>query len=210
MEQKNIVFHEGKVDKVARQTLNRHRSALIWFTGLPASGKSTIANELEYMLHAKQIRTFVLDGDNIRHGLNKGLGFSEEDRRENLRRVGEVSKLFVHAGVLTMAAFVSPYRYDRQAIRSLLDEGEFIEVYLKCDLSVCETRDPKGLYKKARKGEIPNFTGISDPYEPPENPELVIETDKLTIEESLQVILEYMNETSLLHNIFSSSSNAAK
>ena len=209
MEQKNIVFHEGKVDKVARQILNKHRSALIWFTGLPASGKSTIANELEYILHGRQIRTFVLDGDNIRHGLNRGLGFSEDDRRENLRRVGEVAKLFVHAGVLTMAAFVSPYRFDRRAIRSLLDEGEFIEVFLKCDLSVCETRDPKGLYKKARKGEIPNFTGISDPYEYPENPEIVIETDKLTIEESVQVILEYINDNSLLQKALTSSLNMA-
>lgn len=193
----NIVFHHPKISRYDRWDMNDHRSALLWFTGLSASGKSTLAIELEYILHQQRVRTYVLDGDNVRHGLNKGLGFSEADRHENLRRVGEVSKLFVDAGVLTMAAFISPYKQDRETIRQLFAGEEFIEVYVKCDLCVCESRDPKGLYKKARKGEIANFTGISDPYEPPETPEIIVDTGRMSLEESLNTVLEYLNKAGL-------------
>jgi adenylylsulfate kinase len=179
---------------------NAHRSALVWVTGLSASGKSTIATELERMLFIDKINTFVLDGDNVRHGLCKDLGFAADDRRENLRRVGEVAKLLVDAGVLTLAAFISPYAADRNAIRALFDndESDFIEIYLKCELAVCEERDPKGLYKKARKGEIPFFTGISDPYEAPESPELIIETDRLTIDECVKKIADYLKTRKII------------
>lgn len=196
----NIKWHNGKITKEDRWSISGHRSALIWITGLSASGKSSIATELEHTLFNHNIKTFVLDGDNVRHGLSKDLGFSHDDRRENLRRVGEVAKLLVDAGTLTIAAFISPYTDQRQAIRNLFDgnKNEFIQVYLKCDISVCESRDPKGLYKKARKGEIPYFTGVSDPYEPPENAEIVIETDKLSIEESVDMIVKYLNKKGLL------------
>jgi len=191
---RNIKWHKPRITKKDRWGSNKHKSALIWITGLSASGKSTIAIELEHRLFQKKIKTFVLDGDNVRHGLNKDLGFSPEDRKENLRRVGEVAKLLVDAGLLTIAAFISPYASDRDAIRELFskDNEDFIEVYLKCDLDVCESRDPKGLYKKARKGEIPEFTGVSQPYEKPENPEFIIETDRLGIEESVESLIAYL------------------
>jgi adenylylsulfate kinase len=193
-EDRNIKWHKGKITKTERWMKNAHRSALIWITGLSASGKSTIATELERRLFIDNIHTFVLDGDNVRHGLCKDLGFSTDDRRENLRRVGEIAKLLVEAGILTIAAFISPYARDRNAIRALFetDEADFVEIYLKCELAVCEERDPKGLYKKARKGEIPFFTGVSDPYEVPESPELIIETDRLTIDESIKKIADYL------------------
>ena len=195
----NIKWHKGKITKEDRWSISGHRSALIWITGLSASGKSSISTELEHTLFNHNLKTFVLDGDNVRHGLSKDLGFSHDDRRENLRRVGEVAKLLVDAGTLTIAAFISPYADQRQAIRNLFDsKNEFIEVYLKCDISVCESRDPKGLYKKARKGEIPFFTGVSDPYEPPENPELVIETARLSIGESVDMIVKYLKGKGLL------------
>ena len=192
--EKNITWHKAKVSKKERWMQNAHRSALIWITGLSASGKSTVATELEHTLFSEKINTFVLDGDNVRHGLCKDLGFSAENRKENLRRVGEVAKLLVDAGVLTIAAFISPYTADRNSIRALFnaDDEEFIEVYLKCDISVCEQRDPKGLYKKARAGEIPQFTGISDPYEEPVSPEIVIETDRLSVEESVDMIIDHL------------------
>jgi adenylylsulfate kinase len=179
---------------------NAHRSALIWITGLSASGKSTVAAELERRLFNDKINTFVLDGDNVRHGLCKDLGFTAEDRKENLRRVGEVAKLLVDAGVLTIAAFISPYAAERNNIRALFntDDEEFIEIFLKCDLAVCEERDPKGLYKKARKGEIPFFTGISDPYEVPETPEMVIETDRLAIDESVKKIIDHLKAKKII------------
>ncbi|PKL50219.1 MAG: adenylyl-sulfate kinase [Nitrospira bacterium HGW-Nitrospira-1] len=188
------------ITKKDRCAGNKHKPALIWITGLSASGKSSVAIELERRLLQKQIKTFVLDGDNVRHGLNKNLGFSPSDRKENLRRVGEVAKLLVNAGILTIAAFISPYASDREAIRELFSaEGKaFIEVYLKCDLAVCESRDPKGLYKKARRGEIPDFTGISQPYETPANPEIVIETDRLSIEESVNAIITYLTEKKII------------
>ena len=197
---KNIKWHHAKVTKKDRWMQNAHRSALIWITGLSASGKSTIAAELEHRLFRDKINTFVLDGDNVRHGLCKDLGFTAEDRKENLRRVGEVAKLLVDAGVLTIAAFISPYASERNNIRALFnaDDEEFIEVYLKCDLSVCEERDPKGLYKKARKGEIPFFTGISDPYEVPDSPEIVIETDRLAIDESVKKILKHLKAKNII------------
>ena len=173
---KNIFWHEGNITGMDRLRMNEHRSACLWFTGLSGSGKSWIANELENILFENGIHTYVLDGDNIRHGLNRNLGFSPEDRTENIRRIGEVSKLFVDAGIIVMTAFISPYRGDRDLVRELMNENEFIEVFVKCDLAVCEERDPKGLYKKARLGEIKEFTGISAPYEEPLNPELVVDT----------------------------------
>jgi adenylylsulfate kinase len=197
---RNIQWHTPRITKKDRWGSNKHKSALIWITGLSASGKSTIAIEIEHRLFQKQIKTFVLDGDNVRHGLNKDLGFSPEDRAENLRRVGEVAKLLVDAGILTIAAFISPFASDREAIRKLFnsDNEEFIEVYLKCDLAVCETRDPKGLYKKARKGEIPEFTGISQPYEVPASPGITIETDRLGVEESVETIIKYLKEKKII------------
>ena len=186
--------HEGVIQKNDRQRLNGHKSAILWFTGLPGSGKSTLACRLEEKLFRRGIRTFVIDGDNIRTGLNKGLGFSAEDRQENIRRIGEVAKLFVEAGTMVMTAFISPYRKDRELVRNLVDKGEFIEVYVKCPLRVCEQRDVKGHYKMARQGIIKNFTGIDDPYEEPEHPEQVIETDRMTIDESVEHIIQYLAE----------------
>jgi len=197
---RNIKWHKPRITKKDRWGSNKHKSALIWITGLSASGKSTIAIELEHRLFQKKIKTFVLDGDNVRHGLNKDLGFSPEDRRENLRRVGEVAKLLVDAGLLTIAAFISPYASDRDAIRELFSSSneEFIEVYLKCGLDVCELRDPKGLYKKARSGEIPEFTGVSQPYETPLNPEIIIESDKLAVEECVEALIAYLTDKEII------------
>jgi len=197
---RNIKWHKARITKADRWGSNQHKSALIWITGLSASGKSTIAIELEHRLFQDKIKTFVLDGDNVRHGLNKDLGFSPEDRKENLRRVGEVAKLLVDAGLLTIAAFISPYASDRDSIRELFskDNEEFIEVYLKCDLAVCESRDPKGLYKKARRGEIPDFTGISQPYEAPANPEIILDTGKLGIEESVGNLIAYLKKKEII------------
>ncbi|GGH76540.1 adenylylsulfate kinase [Pullulanibacillus pueri] len=190
----NIVWHDGQVSKQDRQALNGHKSAVLWFTGLSGAGKSTVAVEVEKLLHKMGIRTYILDGDNIRHGLNKNLGFSPEDRKENIRRIGEVSKLFVDAGLFTLTAFISPYQEDRDLVRDILGEKEFIEIYVKCDLEECEKRDPKGLYAKARKGEIKNFTGIDAPYEAPEKPELVVENDRQTIGESAQQVIDYLQK----------------
>ena len=197
---KTLKWHKSGISGSDCRRSEQHKSALIWITGLSASGKSTIATELKHRLFQKKVKTFVLDGDNVRHGLNKDLGFSPGDRKENLRRVGEVAKLLVDAGILTIAAFISPYASDREAIRELFsrDNEEFIEVYLKCPLTVCEARDPKGLYKKARKGEIPDFTGISQPYETPINPQVLIETDRLGIEESVDTIIRYLTEKKII------------
>ena len=186
--------HEGVIQKDDRQRLNGHRSAIVWFTGLPGSGKSTLACRLEEKLFSKGVRTFVIDGDSVRTGLNKDLGFSAEDREENIRRIGEVAKLFVEAGVIVMTAFISPYRKDRESVRNLVDNAEFIEVYVKCPLGVCEQRDVKGHYKMARQGIIKHFTGIDDPYEDPEHPERVIETDQMTVDEGVEHIIRYLAE----------------
>ncbi|HLR79191.1 MAG TPA: adenylyl-sulfate kinase [Bacillota bacterium] len=190
----NIVWHESDVTKEHRQRLNRHRSAVLWFTGLSASGKSTISVALEKALHTKGIHTYRLDGDNIRHGLNNNLGFRPEDRTENIRRVGEVAKLMVDAGLITLAAFISPYAADRKQVRDLVETEEFIEIYVKASLEVCESRDPKGLYKKARLGEIKDFTGIDAPYEEPKRPEIIIDTDHIGVDESVQLIMDYLEQ----------------
>jgi len=190
----NIKWHHGKITKEDRVTLLNQKGATIWLTGLSGSGKSTIAVELEHALIENKHQAYILDGDNIRHGLNKNLGFSPEDRTENIRRIGEVAKLFTEANIITIAAFVSPYREDRDNVRKLLGRGEFVEIYVKCSLEVCEKRDTKGLYKKARAGEVKDFTGISAPYEEPLNPELTIDSSTLSVEESAREILNYLEE----------------
>jgi adenylylsulfate kinase len=188
----NIKWHHGKITKEYREKLLNQKGVTIWLTGLSGSGKSTIAVELEHALIENKHQAYILDGDNIRHGLNKNLGFSPEDRTENIRRIGEVSKLFTEANIITIAAFVSPYREDRENVRKLLDDGGFVDIYVKCSLEVCEERDTKGLYKKARAGEVKDFTGISAPYEEPLDPELTIDSSKLSIEESTRTILNYL------------------
>ena len=195
---KNITWHESNITKEDRERLNGHKAVVLWFTGLSGSGKSTLAHAVEQALYDKGCRTIVLDGDNIRHGLNKNLGFSPEDREENIRRIGEVAKLFTQAGVIALTAFISPYRADRDKARELLNDGEFVEVYLKCAVDVCESRDVKGLYKKARAGEIKEFTGISAPYEEPLNPALVIDTAAETLEESTRKVLAYLQSREII------------
>ncbi|KRF60900.1 adenylyl-sulfate kinase [Peribacillus butanolivorans] len=188
----NVTWHEASLTKELRRKQNGHESTVLWFTGLSGSGKSTIANAVAKELYNRNIRSYVLDGDNIRHGLNKDLGFSEEDRTENIRRIGEVSKLFVDSGQFVLTAFISPFRADRQIVRDLLEEGEFIEVYIKCPIEECEVRDPKGLYDKARKGIIKDFTGIDSPYEEPEQPEIVLESNQYSIEECVEQVINYL------------------
>lgn len=188
----NIVWHEGHVTREQRQGLLQQQGALVWLTGLPSSGKSTIAFTAEHALVERGRLAYVLDGDNIRHGLNKNLGFSAEDRTENIRRIGEVGKLFADAGLVTLTSFVSPYRADRDAVRALLAPGDFIEVFVDTPVELCEERDPKGLYKKARAGQIPNFTGVSDPYEPPQQPELVLKTASCTPQEAALRIISLL------------------
>jgi adenylylsulfate kinase len=195
---KEIYWHEFQVTKNDRQALHGHKSRILWFTGLSGSGKSTIANALEARLHKEGFSTFLLDGDNTRFGLNNDLGFSEEDRKENIRRIGEVCRLMSHAGLIVLASFISPYKEDRSFVRSLAEEDEFIEVYVDCPVEVCEARDPKGLYQKAKKGEIPAFTGISAPYEPPDAPEIIIRSDLEGIDESVKKIVCYLKEKSHL------------
>ncbi|WP_457680811.1 adenylyl-sulfate kinase [Thermovibrio sp.] len=189
-----IVPHKGRITREDREKLNGHKSFILWFTGLSGSGKSTLSHRVEEILHSMGVRTYVLDGDNIRMGLNKDLGFSKEDRKENIRRIGEVAKLFVDAGVVVLSAFISPYRKDREFVRNLVEPEDFIEIFVKCPLEVCEKRDPKGLYRKARAGIIKNFTGIDDPYEEPENPEIVVETDKYTVDECAFKVVSYLVE----------------
>ncbi|MCF6154325.1 MAG: adenylyl-sulfate kinase [Candidatus Brocadia sp.] len=188
----NIKWHHGKITKDDRIKLMKQKGVTIWLTGLSGSGKSTIAVELEHALLENKHLAYILDGDNIRHGLNKNLGFSPEDRTENIRRIGEVAKLFTDANMITITAFISPYRQDRDNVRKLLKDGEFVEIYVKCPLEVCEQRDTKGLYKKARAGEVKEFTGISAPYEEPLHPELMIDTSKMTVEESTRIVLNYL------------------
>jgi adenylylsulfate kinase len=194
----NIVWHDSSVTKEERRKQNNYQSMCIWFTGLSGSGKSTLANALARHLFEANIQTYVLDGDNIRHGLNKDLGFTDEDRKENIRRIGEVSKLFVDSGQIVLTAFISPFREDRQQVRDILSDNEFFEVYVKCSLDECEVRDPKGLYKKARNNEIKHFTGIDSPYEEPENPAIIVDTETQTVEESVKQIVDYLVKKQLI------------
>ncbi|USL45757.1 adenylyl-sulfate kinase [Priestia megaterium] len=195
---RNITWHDYTITKKQRRNQNGHESFIIWFTGLSGSGKSTIANALAKALFIRKINNYVLDGDNIRHGLNKDLGFSEKERTENIRRIGEISKLFVDSGLVILTAFISPFQEDRDQVRQLVEPKEFIEIYVKCTLDECEKRDSKKLYQKARAGEIKNFTGIDSPYEEPVNPELVVETDTLSIEECVNKIIIYLETMKLI------------
>jgi len=190
----NIVHHDHLVTKEKRLTKRAQKPCILWFTGYSASGKSTIANAVENILFEQGKLTYLLDGDNVRHGLNKDLGFDDNARVENIRRIGEVSKLFIDAGLIVITAFISPFQKDRDLVRSLVESDEFVEVFIDTPIEVCEARDPKGLYKKARAGVIPHFTGIDSPYEAPENPEVRVQTDLLSIEECAQVIIDYVNE----------------
>ncbi len=188
----NVVWHQAAIDRNARENLNGHKSVILWFTGLSGSGKSTLAHAVEEKLYEMKCRTYVLDGDNIRHGLCGDLGFSNEDRVENIRRIGEVAKLFLEAGVITLTAFISPFRADRNNVRKITSEGDFFEIYCKCSLDICEERDVKGLYKKARAGEIREFTGINSPYEEPLSPELTVDTGSETLEESTDKVIKLL------------------
>jgi adenylylsulfate kinase len=192
LKSKHVVWHPGAVTKADREVVTGHKACTLWMTGLPASGKSTLAVALEKTLWERGVHAYVLDGDNIRHGLNKDLGFSPEDRNENIRRIGEVAKLFTTAGVINLTAFISPYRADRDQARKLMSDAEFVEVFVDCSVTECERRDPKGHYKKARSGEIKEFTGVSAPYEPPLQPEIVVHTDRESEEESVATILSYL------------------
>jgi adenylylsulfate kinase len=188
----SVVWHQGAVTRENREQLKGHRGFTLWFTGLSAAGKSTLAVEIEKALFASGCHTYILDGDNIRYGLNNNLGFSPQDREENIRRIGEVAKLFRDCGIINLTAFISPYRSDRQRARRLSDDGCFIEVFVDCPLEVCEQRDPKGMYCKARQGLIKEFTGISAPYEAPQRPEIHLCTDQMTVEECVQAVLDYL------------------
>jgi len=192
--EKNIVWHSATVTRQRREHMNKHKSLVLWFTGLSGAGKSTLAHALEEHLYQMKCRTYVFDGDNVRHGLCGDLGFSDDDRTENIRRVGEMAKLTMDAGLITLTAFISPIGKDRERVKKLFDVGEFIEVYCKCSLNVCEARDVKGLYKRARNGEIPSFTGISSVYDEPVNPDIIIDTDKLSIEESVARVVSLMKK----------------
>ncbi len=199
MSNKNIVWHDHHVTKEERSNIKNQKPCILWFTGLSGSGKSTIANAVESKLLELNKHTYLLDGDNIRMGLNKGLSFSDEDRIENIRRIGEVSKLFVDAGTIVLTAFISPFQKERDAVRGLMEEDEFIEVFIDTPLEVCESRDPKGLYQKARKGEIPNFTGISSPYEAPTEPEIHILNNNISIDDVTAQIINYLKNRGYLH-----------
>ena len=194
----NVVWHEHKVTRKEREELLKQKGVVLWFTGLSGSGKSTIANEVAHKLHQMNKLTYVLDGDNIRHGLNKDLGFSPEERNENIRRISEVANLFADAGIITLTAFISPYKKYRNFCRELAGKNRFIEVYAKASLETCEKRDPKGMYKKAREGIIKDFTGIDAPYEEPENPEIIIDTDKETIDESADKVIQKIKEMEII------------
>jgi adenylylsulfate kinase len=194
----NIVWHPGAVTRTDREKLNGHRGAIVWLTGLSGSGKSTIAVDLEKGLWSRGVRAYILDGDNIRHGLNKNLGFSPADRTENIRRIGEVAKLFTEAGMIAITAFISPYRADRDQVRALVAPGDFVEIHVDCPLEVCEQRDVKGLYQKARAGQIPEFTGISAPYEAPLAPELVVRTGTQPVAESVRQVLAHLETQGII------------
>ena len=194
----NVVWHNATVTRERRQNQNGHKSVILWFTGLSGAGKSSLAHAVEERLHQLGCRTFVLDGDNVRHGLCGDLGFSVEDRMENIRRIGEVSKLFLEAGVIAMTAFISPFRSEREAARRLVPHGEFFEIYCHCPIEVCEARDVKGLYRRARAGEITDFTGISSPYEEPIKPELTVETGTRPIEDCVDEVLALLHKRGIL------------
>jgi adenylylsulfate kinase len=200
MNNSNIVWHNATVTREGRNKQNNHKSIVLWFTGLSGSGKSTLAHAVEEKLHALECKTIVLDGDNIRHGLNGDLSFIDRDRKENLRRVGEVSKLFVEAGVITLAAFISPFKDDRKLVRGLVPYGDFMEIFVDCSIEICERRDTKGLYKRARTGEIPNFTGISSPYEVPDSAELVVKTDNKNLAESVEEVMKALTDKGVIIN----------
>ena len=194
MKSSNIIYHQATVTRQRRNKLNEHRSVVLWFTGLSGSGKSTLAHALEEKLFQKGCRTFVLDGDNVRHGLNSNLDFSESDRTENIRRISEVSKLMLESGLIVMTAFISPFNKDRNEAKRLISNDDFIEIYCKASLETCEARDVKGLYKKARAGKIKNYTGIDSPYEVPENPDLIIDTDNETLDNAVFKILNFLEK----------------
>lgn len=194
----NTVWHHATVTRELREQQNGHRSAILWFTGLSGAGKSTLAHAVEERLHQIGCRTFVFDGDNVRHGLCSDLGFTAADREENIRRIGEMAKLFLEAGVISLTAFISPFRRDRERVRSLTPHGDFLEIYCKCGLEICEARDVKGLYKRARAGEIKDFTGISSPYEEPEDPELAVDTGGQPLEACVEQVLTVLRERGIL------------
>lgn len=193
-----MVWHHATVTRERRERLSGHRSVILWFTGLSGAGKSTLAHAVEEELYRMGNRTFVFDGDNVRHGLNSNLGFSAQDRKENIRRIGEMCKLFVEAGVISLTAFISPFSDDRDQVRGLVKEGDFIEIFCDCSLEVCESRDVKGMYAKARRGEISDFTGISAPYEAPEDPELVLDTGSVSLEHCVERIISYLIENGVI------------
>ena len=199
MKTPNTIYHNATVTRKRRNQLNDHKSAVIWFTGLSGSGKSTLAHSVEEELHNLDCRTFVLDGDNVRHGLSSNLTFSDVDRKENIRRIGEAAKLMMEAGVIAMTAVISPFREDRNNVRGLLSQEDFIEIFCKASLETCESRDVKGLYKRARTGEIKNYTGIDSPYEAPDNPELVIDTDGETLEESVVKVIDFLKSREIVN-----------
>jgi adenylylsulfate kinase len=194
----HTVWHRATVTRQRREHKNAHKSVVLWFTGLSGSGKSTLAHAVEEQLHRSGLNTFVLDGDNVRHGLCSDLGFSDADRKENIRRIGETAKLLVEAGIITLTAFISPFQAERAVARNLIPQGDFIEIHCFCPLAVCEQRDVKGLYKKARLGEIKDFTGISSPYEEPQNPELRIDTSQLTLEQSVEQVISQLRARNIL------------
>lgn len=194
----NVKWHQPTVTREKREARNRHKSYILWFTGLSGSGKSTLAHAIEEELYRMGCNTFVFDGDNVRHGLNKDLGFSQEDRKENIRRIGEMCKLFIEAGVIALTAFISPYIKDRNTVRQMVKDHDFIEIYCDCSLDICEKRDVKGSYAKARKGEIPDFTGISAPYEVPENPEIIVSTGRDTLEQCMDKVIKYLIDNNLI------------
>lgn len=194
----NVVWHHATIKRTDRQLQNGHGSTVLWFTGLSGAGKSTLAHAVEARLHSLGCRTYVLDGDNVRHGLCGDLGFSAQDRTENIRRIGEIAKLMIDAGVFALTAFISPFRADRERVRGMVMHGEFIEIYCQCTVDVCEARDVKGLYKRARAGEVKEFTGISSPYEAPLKPELVVDTASHSLDECVEQVLSYLRERSLL------------
>ncbi len=196
----NIVWHQASIGRQEREQQQGHKSVILWFTGLSGSGKSTLANAVNSSLFSKGCSTYVLDGDNIRHGLCKDLGFSDSDREENIRRIGELSKLFIDAGTITLTAFVSPFRADRQSARELVEDGDFIEIHCSANLAICEERDTKGLYAKARAGEIKEFTGISSPYEEPLSPEIKVDTGEQGLEECVEIILSKLIDMGIISN----------
>jgi adenylylsulfate kinase len=198
MGREHIVWHESLVGKQDRNRINKHKSGVIWFTGLPSSGKSTIAHHLEKELFDRGIRSYVLDGDNVRHGINSNLGFSREDRKENLRRIAELSKLFVDTGIVVLAAFVSPYRDDRVFVKNIVGDEHFFEIFVKCSVDTCEKRDPKGHYQKAKAGIIKDYTGVSAPYEEPDDPDVVLDTEESDVESSVKKILTFLDDNKFI------------